>query len=266
MPLRSYSPALSRLRDEHGFTLIELLVSMLVMIVVTMAAFSFLQFTTEDVSHITARVNVDQEGRTALENIMLRLHSACIAQEVNPVLPASSPTALKFTSQAGSEPAFATVYAHEIIYNESEGTLIEKTYPSTGPETEGNYPFSTTASSTKRLLTGVRQTTYEGKKTPIFQYYRYYRKGDKGPKGESEPPYGELDPEALTGNSEKKLTQVESENVVKVTVSFTLAPEGKESISFNHDRPVELEDSATFRLAPSSQASSNPNAPCSETA
>ena len=134
---------------------------------------------------------------------MLRLHSACVAQEVNPVLPESSPTVLKFVSQAGSEPAFATVYAHEIVYNEAEGTLIEKTYPSTGPEKEGNYPFSKTASKTVRLLTGVRQTKYEGKETPIFQYYRYYRKGEKGPKGEAEPPYGELDPEALKGNSEK---------------------------------------------------------------
>jgi type II secretory pathway component PulJ len=266
MSLRPYLTVHRRLRDERGFTLIELLVSMLAMMVVTMAAFSFLQFTTEDVSHITARVNVDQEGRTALENIMLRLHSACVAQEVNPVLPESSPTVLKFVSQAGSEPAFATVYAHAITYNEAEGTLVEKTYPSTGPEKEGNYPFSTTASSTKRVLIGVRQTTYEGKKTPIFQYYRYYDSKDTIPTGDKEIPYGELNPEALTGNSEKKLTQVESENVVKVTVSFTLAPEGKESASFNHDRPVELEDSATFRLAPSSQASSNPNAPCSETA
>jgi prepilin-type N-terminal cleavage/methylation domain-containing protein len=261
MSLRSHSPIVRRLRDERGFTLIELLVSMLAMTVVTMAAFSLLQFTTEDVSHITARVNVDQEGRTALENIMLRLHSACVAQEVNPVLPESSPTVLKFVSETGSEPAFATVYAHEIVYNEAAGTLVEKTYPSTGPEKEGNYPFSTTASSTKRVLTGVRQTTYEGKPTPIFQYYRYYRKGDKGPKGEPEPPYGELYPERIEAGEIAK----ESESIVKVTVSFTLAPEGKESVSFNHDRPVELEDSAVFRLAPSSQASSNPNSPCSET-
>lgn len=262
MSLRSHSPVVRRLRDERGFTLIELLVSMIMMVVLTLAAFSFLQFTTEDVSHITARVNVDQEGRTALENIMLRLHSACVAQEVNPILPASSPTVLKFVSDTGSEPAFATVYAHEIVYNNAEGTLVEKTYPSTGPEKAGNYPFSTTASSTKRLLTGVRQTKYEEKETPIFQYYRYYRKGDKGPKGEPEPPYGELDPKPIEASEITK----ESENVVKVTVSFTLAPEGKESVSFNHDRPVELEDSVTFRLAPSSQASSNPNSPCSETA
>jgi prepilin-type N-terminal cleavage/methylation domain-containing protein len=265
MSMRPHTMVPRRLRDERGFTLIELLVSMLAMTVVTMAAFSFLQFTTEDVSHITSRVNVDQEGRTALENVMLRLHSACVAQEVNPVLPQSSPTVLKFVSQAGTEPAFATIYEHEIIYSAAGGTLVEKTYASTGPEKEGNYPFSSTASSTTKLLTGVRQTKYEGTETPLFQYYRYYHKGDTGPKGETEPPYGELNPNALKGGAEQKLTQEESESVVKVTVSFTLAPEGKEAVSFNHDRPVELEDSAVFRLAPSSQASSNPNSPCSET-
>ena len=48
-----------------------------------------------------------------------------------------------------------------------------------------------------------------------------------------------------------------------MTVSFTLAPEGKESVSFNDDRPVALEDSAVLRLAPSSEKP-RPNLPCSE--
>ena len=45
-------------------------------------------------------------------------------------------------------------------------------------------------------------------------------------------------------------------------MSFTLAPEGKENVAFNHDRPVALTDSATFRLAPASETYDN--LPCSE--
>ena len=240
---------------------------MLTMTVVTMAAFSFLQFTTEDASHITARVNVDQEGRTALENIMLRLHSACVTQEVNPILPASSSTILKFVSEIGSQSTFEKVHEHEIIYTpavagKSEGTLTEKTYESTGAASNGNYPFSSTVLSTKTLLTGVRQTSYEGKETPIFQYYRYFKKGDTIPVGDT---YGEFNPTPLGEGAEKKLAKEESESVAKVSINFTMAPEGKEAASFNHDRPVVLEDSAVFRLTPSSTQPEHSNSPCSET-
>ena len=49
--------------DTHGYTLIELLVAMSIGIVVSLAAFSFLGFTTSDVSRITERVHIDQTGR-----------------------------------------------------------------------------------------------------------------------------------------------------------------------------------------------------------
>jgi prepilin-type N-terminal cleavage/methylation domain-containing protein len=249
--------------QEDGFTLLELLVSMVMMVVLTLAAFSFLQFTTEDVSHITERVHVDQAGRTALERIMLELHSACVTTPVVPIQENSTAKVIKFTSQSGKESAFATVNEREIIYTAAsgnkEGTLEEKIYPSTGSEKEGIYPFSTTASSTTKLLTGVEQTQYGSEPaTPIFQYYRYYKTGDTIPVGDSTLPYGELNPTPITGT----LSKEEAEKITKVTVSFTLAPEGKEGVAFNHDRPVALTDSAVLRLAPASETYDN--LPCSE--
>ena len=249
-------------RQQRGYTLVELLVAMALSMVVLLAAFSILEFARGDVSRITERVHVTQTGRVALEKIMLELHSACVIQEVNPILEASGENTIKFVSETGKQAAFPTVKEHEIIYTKgsgtTEGTLIEKTYASTGEAVKGNYPFSTTVLGTTKLLTGVKQTG----STPIFQYYRYYKKGDTGPKGETEPPYGELDPNPITASPELKK---EAENVVKVTVSFTQAPEGKESATFNHDRPVALEDSAVFRLAPPSTQSEHINSPCSET-
>ena len=192
LPMSPLPTQPGHLRDEHGFTLIELLVSMIMMVVLTLAAFSFLQFTTEDVSHITARVGVDQTGRTALERIMLELHSACVTTSVIPIQEKSTENEVKFTSQSGKESAFATVYEHVIIYTAAsggkEGTLVEKTYPSTGAVKEGIYPFSTTASSTTKLLTGIKQTEYGGVKTPVFQYYRYYKEGDTIPVGDTTLP------------------------------------------------------------------------------
>jgi len=206
--------------DQRGVTLIELLVAMLMALVVSFAAFSILEFASGDVSRITERVHADQTGRTALEKIMLQLHSACVAEEVNPIVEGSTGEKIKFVSENGTQPAFSTVYLHEIIYTpaagKSPGTLTEKTYKNTGEETKGNYPFSETPSTTTKLLTGVEQTGT----TPIFLYYRYYRKGDPIPSGHTELPYGELYPTSVS-----PATKAEAEEIVKVTVSFTLAPE-----------------------------------------
>jgi len=248
------------LRSERGFTLIELLVSMAMGIIIILAAFSLLDFTTRDVSRITSRAQVDQTGRVALEKLMLQLHSSCVAPTVNPIQPGGNENVLKFISESSplntyKEPvsSLSTVRLREIIYKaasgKTEGTLTEKSWPSTG--TSPNYVFDEKAAPTERkLLTGVTQTASE----PVFRYYRYYREGDTGAK------LGQINPNATTATKES-----ESEFIARVTVSFTLAPEGQESAFAKGDRPVALEDSAVLRLSPSSEASSNPNYPCSQT-
>jgi prepilin-type N-terminal cleavage/methylation domain-containing protein len=250
-------------RDEHGFTLIELLVSMLVATVITGAAFSFLIFTTEDVSHITARIGVDQTGRTMLNRIMAELHSGCLRPHAQPIEAGSTENTLIFVSEGGEATAIPTVEKHEIVFTKgtstTEGTLIEKAYVSTGTKEEHGafkYIFPTTATFSTRLLTGISKTTYGTETTPIFRYYRYYNEHDSPPAGDTTVPYGEIYPEPLSNPSS------EAANVTKVTMSFTLAPEGKEAVSFNHDRPVALEDSALFRLEPSSETAGVANLPC----
>jgi prepilin-type N-terminal cleavage/methylation domain-containing protein len=250
-----------RLREQHGVTLIELLVAMIMALVVSLAAFSILEFTTNDVSRITSRAHVDQTGRIALQKIMLALHSSCVALEVNPIVEGSAGEKLKFISESGTEPAFSTVHEHVITYNKTAETLTEQTFVSTGAETkEGNYPFSTTPTSSipTTLLTGVEQSESGGTKTPIFQYYKYYKKGETIPTGDPEAPYGELIP-VSTGFSKE-----EAERVAKVTIGFTMKPEGTESVIAKGDQPIALEDSAVFRLTPSSTSSTGLNAPCSE--
>jgi type II secretory pathway component PulJ len=246
---------------ESGYTLIELVVSMAIGMIVIMAAFSFLDFTSEDVARTTDRVHVNQMGRTALERIMLELHSACVAPLVTPIQPNSSGTVLKFVSESGSQSALPVVHLREIIYTKAvgntPGTLVEKSYPSTSEiDSNGNYTFSNTATTTI-LLKGVRETEEVNKSTPrpIFQYYRYYQSTD------TEPKYGDLNETPLKTPFK---TEEEAEDVTKVTVSFTLAPEGNERSSFGHDRPIALEDSALFLLASPSEATTNHNQPCSQ--
>ncbi len=243
---------------EAGYTLIELLVSITIGMVVILGAFAFLQFTSEDVARTTDRVHVDQAGRTQLERLMLELQSACVAPSVTPIQVKSSATVLRFISGTGSESSLKTVYLREVVYSEAAGTLVETAYPSTSTvNSNGEYKFASTGTSTT-LLKGIRQTKEVGggeTKRPIFQYYRYYQKTD------FEPKYGNLNevPVEIKGTL---ATEAEVENLTKVTISFTLAPEGKEASTFGKDRPVAFEDSALFRLASPSEAPNNPNQPC----
>lgn len=255
------------LRQEHGYTLMELLVSMVIGVVVTGAAFAMLQFTSQDVTLTAERARLDQSGRVALENVMLQLHSACVALNVHPVEAGSNENELKFVSErsplneAYKEPtaSFTKVRVHKLIFTEAQGTLVEKSWTVTPP----NYkPNESETPTTRLLLRGVSRTIQGGVKTPIFQYYRYYRTGDTIPSGEASLPYGELNPEAIPAS--KLASEVEAERVAKVAVSFTLAPEGKEAAFAKGARAVAFEDSAILRLAPSSEASSNTNLPCTQ--
>jgi prepilin-type N-terminal cleavage/methylation domain-containing protein len=269
-PLGTQPP---RIVDEHGFSLIELLVAMIMGLVISLAAFSILEFTTSDVSRITARAHVSQTGRVALEKLMLQLHSACVSVNVNPIQAKSSGTTLKFVSEtspvnSNHEPSssFSTVKEHEITYTPRSGkiagTLIEKSRTSIGlNNATGEYEFNPSEKPTEtKLLSGVSQT----KEVPVFQYYRYYTSKDP------EAKLGQIDPEAMSTVAmakeevKEKRKVTEAEKVAKVTVGLTLAPEGYEGIIAKGGQPVALEDSAVLRFTPSSEEASSNNHPCAE--
>jgi prepilin-type N-terminal cleavage/methylation domain-containing protein len=250
-------------RAEHGYTLVEVLVATVLGLIVSLAAFTMLEFTTRDVANTSARMHANQVGRLALEKIMLQLHSACVAKGANVIEPPSTPVALRFISEtsplrpATEEPTseLASVRLHEIIYKaasgSTEGTLVEKSWPSYGSPPSYSFNSEKEKPFERTLLKGVKQTGV----VPVFQYYRYYNSTD------TEPKLGQLYSKSVPPEK----TAAEAEQIVKVTITFTLAPEGKQTSAFGADQPVALEDSATFRLAPASESSSaNPNLSCSQ--
>ncbi len=260
------------LRREEGMTLIELIVAMSLGIIVTGIALSLLNFTTADVTRITERVHVDQTGRVALEKLMLALHSSCVATKAEPIRSGSTEKVLRFVSETSEvnkygEPSSSlpTIRLHEVIYTPAsgkiEGTLTEKSWPSTGVPPK--YEFNEKATPTTRiLLTGIKQTENEKKElVKLFRYYRYYKTTD------TKPTLGELDPTEYVLNTKASTTEQKEEaaQIAKVTVTMTAVPEGKENkenTSLGNGRPVALEDSAILRLSPSSEESGN--LPCAE--
>lgn len=246
-------------RKEDGFTLIEMLVAMAIGLIVSLAAFALLSVTTSDVGRISERTQATQAGRVGLEKVMAELHSACVAVTVNPIQAGSTGTTIKFISESSplnslKEPSssLATVQLHEIAY--TAGTLAEESWRSTG-EPPG-YKFNTAETPTEKtiLLTGAEATGA----TPIFQYFRYYDSGDAAVQlGHAN--LGQIDPNPVS----TPISETEAPRISEVTVSFSTLPQHKEGTGYDRGRPVAFEDSAVFRLAPSSEASENE--PCTQT-
>jgi len=242
-------------QSAAGYTLIETLVALVLGLVVTGIAFSLLSFTLSDVSRINERATVDQNGLHVIENLMLQLHSACVAPEVTPIREESSGEALRFISEENTKASLEQVELHEVIYKPAsgnfKGSLVEKSWLSSG--TPPNYTFpakATTPNTTLTLVKGVKQFEEGGKAVPVFRYY-----------GFSGTETGYLSSTEITGSG-GILHAAEAAKVVKMTVAFTVTPEANEPNSFKSDRPVSFEDSAIFRLSPSSETSSATNIPC----
>jgi len=259
------SRLLAHVRDERGYTLIELLVATTMALVICMGAYLLLDFTTEDVSRTTSRVHVDQRGRSALERIMEHLHSACVASLVTPVLSNSGPTVLRFISEATESASIASATLHKLTYKpptaKTEGTLVEHAWKSLETSVAPHYVFNEAEKPKSILLIkGISQTAItegvKGETVPVFRYYRYYREGDPG------AVYGELDPTPISGS----LGEAEAALVARVSIAFTLSPEADEGTSFSGKfgagQPVNFEDSAILRVAPSSSSSVVSNLPC----
>lgn len=227
----------TRLSGESGFTLIEMLVAILTGMIVMGATFSIMDISLSQSARIADRVSADQRGRIAMEKILLELHSSCVSIGANPIQPGSEGARIKFLSQTGPEPSFATMTKHEIFLE--EGTLKDYSYKNTGGSEATKWTFLGAIPTTTTLLTGVSQSA-EGV-TPVFEYFKYETAGEKK---------GQLSTTPLPvplGIPEAKAT-------AKVTISFTTAPE---SSNKKGDRLVDLSDSVVLRLTPSAEIGGN---------
>lgn len=223
--------------DQQGFTLIETLVAILTGLIVTFATFSILDISLSQSARIADRVSADQRGRIAMEKILLDLHSSCVSIGANPIQPESTGTNIKFLSQTGSEPSFATMTKHEIFLK--EGTLKDASYQSTAGTEATKWTFPGAPTTTTTLLTGASQSA-EGV-TPVFEYFKYEIAGEKK---------GQLSTTPLP----TPLSASDAKATAKVTISFTTAPE---SSNKKGDRLVDLSDSVVLRLTPSAEIGGN---------
>lgn len=257
---------------DQGFTLIELLVAMALAMVVMLALFVILEFSTNQETRISERVQADRIGRRSMTKVVDELHSSCTGFGATAIqAPSTTPTAplekigplnLWFISAYGSSSSAGAVqtkvYEHDIHWastgksntGETLGTLTDYAFESTagsGPGTKSGaweFPKLEVAHARANVLAqNVIPPTVSGVNT-IFQYYKL--SSSTG---------------AFTGLSATEAPTAASANeVAKVAINFTQAPEaGSTKLG---GRTVPFSDTVVLRFNPTETGSEAEDEPC----
>ncbi len=263
-------PLLRTVTADHGTTLVEMLVAMVSAIVVILALFKILEFSTGEESRLSERVQADRIGRLAMSRVVDELHSSCTGFGSGSIQgPSATPSAplastgtldLWFISAYGSATSgnavISTVYEHDIHWTstgasntgEPLGTLTDYAFESvkgSGPGTASGaweFPALTTANAKARVLaTNVIPATVSGTKT-IFQYYAL--------------PSATGEFALIAANI---ATEAKANKIVKVTITFKQAPE---SANTQLDRVVSYNDAVVLRFNPAETGETSKDEPC----
>jgi Tfp pilus assembly protein PilW len=212
-------PLIHRLHVERGFTLVETLVAMVTGLLVTLAAFAFLQVSVDQTSRATDYLQASQLGRTAMTHIDDELNSACLSAGFAPVRQESTPEKLIFIDafSENAEISDSQVQKHEIAWEKEvgkeTGTLTDVAATGTGMNKEGTeYTWSTKPSTTK---IGIR--IGKNSSEPIFRYYEY------GTEAKNTSEAG-LSAFKIVEPGTKGLTKAQAEKVASVQIAFRALP------------------------------------------
>lgn len=224
-------------------------------IIVTSALLAILEFSLREQSQITDRTQANQIGRTAMSNIVDELHSSCTG--ARPIQePSTLPSGLEktsinnlwFISSYGTEnsgkPLIEEAYEHDINWTLKEtdssgnklGTLTDYSFKSISGNSQTGWIFPTTYTKKRIISTNVIAAT-----SGIFKYYKYNSSGQ----------LTEILPSAELPLS----TATAAENVAKVAVNFTQAPEDAE---VSNGRTAAFSDSVVMRLDPTTSEELTP--------
>jgi prepilin-type N-terminal cleavage/methylation domain-containing protein len=227
-------------RDERGFTLVELMVTIFIATIVFGAVLTMIEVSTRNQARVTARVDANQRARPVMTRLIDRLHSACVAPGIAPVLAGSTSSSMSFLSKSGSAvsptPDLYTVTL-------SGTTLSESRYLATGGSAP-SWTFSSTPTSTRQLIAGVGTGAIGSPPAavPLFRYYKF------------------IGGQVSTTPLPTPLSATDASRTVQVDVAFSTNPAQNGSRDAN--AAVTLADSATLRLEPASEDSSELNLPC----
>ncbi len=246
------------IRDAGGFTLIETLVAMVTGIVVMLALFAILDFSTRQASRTTDVTQATQLGRTAMTHLIDELHSTCQSPSEAPILEKSTPSELWFENAASEAAVIGSAFRHRIYWVEKEngGSLWEATWNSSGEWPAFTYAARTTTPNTTVLL-GQNITHYiksgTSEEVPFFQYYKYATTAGAI---ETNKPVSTLE---LTTPPSEGFTAGEAEKIASVLISFRAGPvDGKSELG----RTADIASQATFSFSAPVAEATIKDGPC----
>jgi prepilin-type N-terminal cleavage/methylation domain-containing protein len=228
-----------QLRAEHGFTLMETLVAMVAGLLISLAAFTFLQIAVDQTSRATDYVQASQLGRTAMTHIVDELNSACLKSGFSPVQEGSTTERLIFVDAFSKEAEIpdSQIQKHELVWEKEPGE-------ETGKLTDVKSTAKEDTEYTWGSPTNVKIGTRIGKdgSEPIFRYYEYGTEAKNTPEA-GVSPFKEI---PLTAGT--KLTLAQAENVASVQVAFRALPtDGKAEETLG--RSLDLRSQVTFAFS-----------------
>jgi Tfp pilus assembly protein PilW len=263
---------------EHGFTLIELLVAMVCSIIVIGGLLAILVFSLKQQTRISDRVQDDRIGRLALGKMVDELRSSCtglrtppIQRPENPVTaPLSATNALNlwfvtgYGNSTGGSAVISGVTLHDVNWTStgstrtagrSLGTLTDYSFTGSGEGPKWTFPSPLSIAGANKATVLARNVIPQGLSSAatIFQYYRYDNNSKSATDGELlSIPAGEL-----------PLTTERAEEVAKVGITFTQAPESGDTGELGGgSRTANIASSVALRFDPTETGSEVENEPC----
>lgn len=230
------------MRDESGYTLVELLVGMFVSLIVFGAIMTIIQVATRQQDRVAEQVAANQRARPAMNQIVNRLHAACVSPGLAPVLTGSDGNELILLSKAGDD---VTPVPDKHVVTFANGILTETVYEGTGGEAP-DWKFSSTPTS-RQLVNGVGEAQLGASPVavPVFRYYAYNG--------------GEVEDSPLNAPAPTGLSASDAARTVQVEVAFAVTPS---SAAPEQNATIALTDSSTLRIEPASEDSAQVNLPC----
>jgi Tfp pilus assembly protein PilW len=228
------------MREENGFTLIELLVTLMTSLILVSAIVVMTTAALHNQDRINRRVDANQRVRPVMTRIVQELHSACVAPRITPVIGdgttnGSTATRISFLSKSGSA---VTLTPDLHVISLSGTTLSESVYPATAGAAPGPWTFSSSATSSRPLLTRVSAPA-----SGMFQYYDFVN--------------GQVD----TSPTVVPVSASDAAKVAIVKVTISSQPSNGVSIK-DVGSPLVVSNTADLRLENAGQFPNQDNLPC----
>jgi prepilin-type N-terminal cleavage/methylation domain-containing protein len=163
------------LAGDRGMTLVEMMIAMVIAMVISLASFALIDFTMRRAGDVAGRVDADQRGRIALDQITRQLRSqVCQISGTPPMVggTATNPTdandASFFVDLTNDSDPTVAPQLHTLAYQGAPSyRIVESDWTAKAPTSPSVDPTYTGSPTTRVLLTDVLPIGT----TPVFSYY-----------------------------------------------------------------------------------------------